>query len=62
MTKHSNSSEGLPSSSDSNQSRSVDVNPTCTFGETKIDPNQQRTVRNQLHPAESGFHTTGKGE
>lgn len=50
MTKHSSSSEGLPSSSDCNQSRSYPVNPKTTFGETEIDPNQQRSVRNLLRP------------
>lgn len=59
--KHKDLSEGVPSSEELNQSSSYDVSPTTKLGDVTIDPNQQRSVRNLLHP-ESDFLSTGKGE
>lgn len=61
MTKHSNSSEGLPSSSDCNQQRSYQLNPRLELGEVSVDPNQQRSVRNLLRPADES-PSIGKGD
>lgn len=34
----------LPTESDNNQSRSMDVSPSTTLGDVKIDTNQQRSA------------------
>jgi hypothetical protein len=52
----------LPTSAENGQSRTVEVSPSTTLGEVKIDTNQQRPAPVHLGRQESAFHTTGKGE